>query len=258
MSALHELPAVTLPELDASAALQTRFDRKYVIPLDDLDAILTGIRGLRVLDVDGNRFSRYESTYLDTIELDSWTAAAHCRRRRWKVRTRRYADTGESWLEVKTRGHRGLTVKQRLRYDGDEQIDSNGPAAHWLRERLAAAHVRDVHPADLVATLQVSYVRSTLLLEGTSRATIDRQLRWASGHGSAEVSDVLVVETKAGTHRPGALDRRLWTLGHRPVRISKYGIGLALTTPDLHVNRWHRVTSRHLAGHLTLNDAFLR
>jgi hypothetical protein len=246
---IDHLPTVSLDELNAAAELLTRVDRKYVIPAGDLDAVLTGLyptgrAGLRVLEIDGRRESRYESTYLDTVDLDSWTSAAHQRRRRWKVRTRTYADTGERWLEVKTRGTRGTTVKERLPHDGS---DVTGPAAEWVRDRLAAAYVPDVDPSGLVATLHTAYRRTTLMLPADGgRATVDRDLRWVSGHGSAEVGDVLVVETKSGSRRPGPLDRRLWELGHRPVRISKYGTGLALLTPDLQRNRWHRVTSRHL------------
>jgi hypothetical protein len=255
MSALEVLDTVSLDELNAAAELLTRVDRKYVIPAGELDAVVTGIDGLRVLEVDGRRESRYESTYLDTVDLDSWTGAAHQRRRRWKVRTRTYADTGERWLEVKTRGPRGTTVKERLPHDG---TDVTGPAAEWVRDRLAAAYVRDVDPSGLVATLHTGYRRTTLMLPADGgRATVDRDLHWVSGHGSAEVGDVLVVETKAGSHRPGPLDRRLWELGHRPVRISKYGTGLALLTPDLQRNRWHRVTARHLADHLTLHEGAL-
>ena len=126
-------------------------------------------------------------------------------------------------------------------------------AGAWVRDRLGAAHVHDVDPGGLVATLHTSYRRTTLLLDGgAGRATIDRDLRWASSHGTAAVGDVLVLETKAGSARPGPLDRRLWELGHRPVRISKYGTGLALLTPDLQRNRWHRVTTRHL-GALTVD-----
>ena len=157
--------------------LDTRVDRKYVITTDDLDAVLTGIPGLRVLEIDGRRSSRYESTYLDTVDLDGWSSSAHQHRRRWKVHTRRYAQ------------------------------------------------VHDVDPADLVATLHTSYLRTTLLLDaGAGRATVDRGL---------------------------------WELGHRPIRIAKYGTGLALLTPDLQHNRWHRVTSRHLAGHVTVHDGVL-
>lgn len=255
MSALDHLPAVSLEELNDRAELLTRTDRKYVVAAAELSALATGIAGLRVLEIDGRRGSRYESTYLDTVGLDSWTGAAHRRRRRWKVRTRVYADTGERWLEVKTRGLRGTTVKERLPHDGREVA---GPAAAWVRDRLGAADVHDVDPSGLVATLHTSYRRTTLLLPGDAgRATVDRDLRWVSGHGTAEVGDVLVVETKSGTPRPGPLDRRLWELGHRPVRISKYGTGLALLTPDLQANRWHRVTARHLADHLTLREGAL-
>ena len=254
MSAVDHLPAVSLEELNDRAELLTRTDRKYVIAASELDAVVTGIPGLRVLEIDGRRGSRYESTYLDTVGLDSWTGAAH-RRRRWKVRTRVYADTGERWLEVKTRGLRGTTVKERLPHDAH---DVSGPAAAWVRDRLGAAHVHDVDTAGLVATLHTSYRRTTLLLPGDAgRATVDRDLRWVSGHGTAEVGHVLVVETKSGTPGPGPLDRRLWELGHRPVRISKYGTGLALLTPDLPRNRWHRVTSHHLADHLTLREGAL-
>lgn len=250
MSAVDRLPAVTLAELDAAAALLTRLDRKYVVPAGDLDPLLTGIPGLRVLEIDGRRTSRYESTYLDTVDLDSWSASAHRRRRRWKVRTRVYADTGERWLEVKTRGRRGATVKERLPH---ARVAAADGAHAWLCERLGAAHVHGVDPAGLVPTLHTTYVRTTLLLPGDAgRATIDRDLRWASAHGTAEVGDVLVVETKSASAAPGPLDRRLWELGHRPTRISKYGTGLALLTPDLRTNRWHRVTSRHLADHVTI------
>ena len=257
MDAVDRLPTVSLAELNSEAELLTRTDRKYVIAADDLDAVVTGIPGLRVLEIDGRRSSRYESTYLDTVDLDSWTASAQRRRRRWKVRTRVYADTGECWLEVKTRGHRGQTVKERLPHAG-RRLDIADAAGEWVRGRLGAAHVHDVDPGGLVATLHTSYRRTTLLLaDGAGRATIDRDLRWVSGHGTAEVGDVLVVETKSGSARPGPLDRRLWELGHRPARISKYGTGLALLTPDLRGNRWHRVTSRHLADHLTLRAGVL-
>ena len=231
-------------------------DRKYVVATAELDALLTGVAGLRVLEIDGRRSSRYESTYLDTVDLDSWTASAHARRRRWKVRTRVYADTGETWLEVKTRGSRGATVKERLPHD--DLLEISDASGAWVRGRLGAAHVHGVDPRGLVPTLHTSYRRTTLLLDaGAGRVTIDRDLRWVSGHGTAEVGDVLVVETKSATARPGPLDRRLWELGHRPVRISKYGTGLALLTPDLQRNRWHRVTTQHLAAHLTLDTGVL-
>jgi VTC domain len=250
------MATVSLDDLNAEAALLTRTDRKYVITADELDVVLAGVPALRVLEIDGRRSSRYESTYLDTVELDSWSASARGRRHRWKVRTRAYADTGECWLEVKTRGYRGVTVKERVLHAHSDRLNICDGSGDWVRERLRAAGVEGIDPQDLVATLDTRYLRTTLLLpDGAGRATVDRELRWNSGHGALQVGDVLVVETKSGSPLPGPLDRRLWELGHRPTRISKYGTGLALLTPNLQRNRWHRVTSRLLDQHVHLPEA---
>ncbi|GMA33425.1 hypothetical protein GCM10025875_34170 [Litorihabitans aurantiacus] len=54
-----------------------------------------------------------------------------------------------------------------------------------------------------------------------------------------------MLETKT-TGRPCELDRLLWRSGRRPVRLSKYACGVALTaeTPDGAApshHRWHRL-----------------
>jgi len=247
MEALDHLTPVGLDSLNATSELLVRTDRKYVVPLRDLTALVAGVPGLRVLEIDGRRAAHYESTYLDTTDLASWAASAHPRRRRWKVRTRLYADTGECWLEVKTRGGRGSTVKERMPYDVGLRHHVADDAVAWVSDRLAAAGAPGVDPRGLVATLDTTYRRSTLLLpDGAGRATIDSGLVWSSVLGRAEVGPLLVVETKSPPGASGPIDRRLWALGHRPARISKYGTGLALLTPDLPRNRWHRVISRDL------------
>jgi hypothetical protein len=246
---------VGLDELNATAGLLVRTDRKYVVPVADLTAVVAGVPDLRVLEVDGRRSARYESTYLDTTDLASWAASAHPRRRRWKVRTRVYADSGECWLEVKTRGARGITVKDRVPYDAALRTEVGAAAVAWVADRLAAAGAAGVDPRGLVATLHTAYDRTTLLLPGGSgRMTVDAGLAWTTASGRAEVGPVLVVETKSPPGSAGVLDRRLWSLGHRPARISKYGTGLSLLTPGLPGNRWHRVTTRHLAPGLTLSE----
>lgn len=252
VDAVAHLPALGLDELNETAELLTRVDRKYVVPEADLAAIIAGVPGLRALEVAGRRTSRYESTYLDTSDLASWAASAQARRRRWKVRTRVYADSGECWLEVKTRGGRGVTVKDRLPCDLADRDDITGPAAGWVADRLADAGIEGVDPRGLVATLTTNYRRTTLLLpDGLSRATIDRDLTWTYAESRASAGPVLVVETKSPPGSPGSLDRRLWRLGHRPVRLSKYGTGLSILVPELPHNRWHRVTTRNLADRRT-------
>lgn len=117
---------VSLAELQHQADLQTRIDRKYILGADLTGELLTclGPR-LRVLRDGGRHRFRYRSTYFDTDDLAAFHGAARERRRRFKVRTRRYLDSGLTVLELKTRDGRGQTVKVRADHAGD--------ATTWMR-----------------------------------------------------------------------------------------------------------------------------
>lgn len=120
-AALAHLTPIGLAELTERAALQTRFDRKYLLPLAEIPHLIAGLdRTDQVLEIDGRRSFRYESIYFDTADLISFRLTARRRRRRFKIRTRTYLDSGLCWLEVKTEGTRGGTVKQRLPYRPDD------------------------------------------------------------------------------------------------------------------------------------------
>ncbi|SBS71918.1 polyphosphate polymerase domain-containing protein [uncultured Microbacterium sp.] len=253
MSALTRLDAlrgVDLAELNAAAALQTRVDRKYILPLTALPRVLADLpEGSEVLDIGGQRALRYASQYFDTPELDSYLGAARGRRRRFKVRARTYLDSGGTFLEVKTRGGRSATVKERVPVTGDE-LDED--AVSYAADLMAGAGIpAAVHLAGrLRPTLVTQYRRATILLPAAaggdpSRATIDIDLAWIDGDGTLlELPASAIVETKSG-QRAGALDRALWRHGHRPATLSKYGTGLAALHPSLPSHKWRRVLSRH-------------
>src|SRR5688572_5124958 len=93
------LAPLSLEEVLAVADLQTRTDRKYVVTPDVFARLVDELGGgLGVLDIAGVRAFRYESVYFDTPALDSYLGAAHGRRRRFKVRTRSYLDSGDCML----------------------------------------------------------------------------------------------------------------------------------------------------------------
>jgi len=241
------LEPVPLDELVARAALQTRIDRKYVLPLaaaEQFLADLSGTEELRVLEMEGRRTFGYESLYLDTPDLAGYHLAARGRRRRFKVRRRTYLDSGTSFLEVKTRGPRGTTVKERIADTGDGAAE-----AAFVDDVLGRAGLATVRSRDLRPTLRTAYRRTTLHLPATdSRLTVDTDLTWSlPGAGDVTLAGVALVETKAGS-APSAADRRLWRSGHRPSRISKYGTGLAALRGDLPDNRWCPVLRRHFSS----------
>lgn len=246
-AAITALPAVGLDALTADAALLTRVDRKYVVPMDAAVSLLEDLRRSdtppAALEIDGERELAYRSVYFDTPDLLSYHLAAHGRRRRFKLRTRTYVDTGAAYLEMKTRGARGLTHKERDAYDLDAADRLTTAARHEVSEALDAIGVEPARAGDLDARLQTLYRRTTLLLPGAaaSRATIDLDLRWLDAHGSGFALPLFaIVETKS-PGQAGAVDRALWRAGHRPQRVSKYATGMAALRADLPRNRWTRV-----------------
>ncbi len=239
---LRRFAAVELDALLDSAELLTRRDRKYVLDAALAITLLDRIGAdVRVLEIDGGRSFRYLSTYFDTPGLLTYRQAAQGRPRRFKVRTRTYLDSGVSALEVKTRDRHGRTVKERLPYRPDDRHTLTAEA----RQFLAGFDEVTPHLPDLVAATTTSYRRSTLLLPGDSRVTIDRALQFVGPTGtSASGGSTVLLETKSAG-RPTDMDRLLWSAGVRPVPVSKYCVGTALLHPGLAANRWHRVLRRH-------------
>jgi hypothetical protein len=248
-SPVDRMHAIGLDELVERAPLLTRLDRKYILPLTDLPTMLDGLpREVRILEIDGRRDFGYQSRYFDTPRLDSYLGAAHRRHRRFKIRIRSYLDTDLRFLEVKTRGRRGTTVKHRVPYAvvGDQLgIDAR---AH-IDAVLTRAGIRGRLP-QLIATLTTNYRRTTLFLPATgSRVTIDTGLTWALPDGTAiQICDRAIVETKSD-QTASEVDRLLWSLRHRPCSVSKYGTGLAALRPELPANHWLPVLRRHFDFH---------
>lgn len=258
---------VSLGEIQELADLQTRVDRKYVVPADVYVELLEAHPSMGVLEIDGLRRFGYQSVYFDTPDLASYRGAAHGRRRRFKVRTRTYTDTGDCVFEVKVKGGRGETIKERLPYDLAHAATITPHAAGFaeavLRDTLpdAAEVVESLHP-----TMVTTYDRTTFVDRAAgTRLTCDTSLRCLGGgtrgvgsgsegggpvgvEGKAvELGDSVLLESKS----PGAatdLDRWLWARGHRPDTISKYCVGLAALAPELPANKWHRTLNRHFSS----------
>ncbi len=238
-----DLEPIDLAELTAQAELLTRIDRKYVLPVDGLAALLADLpAGTRALTIDDRQCFGYRSVYLDTSRLDAFRSAAGRRRRRFKVRTRSYLDTDSCWLEVKTRGPRGNTVKQRREHPDPEGLAAGLP---FVRAALSEAGVQPPAVLDLAPVLVTEYRRTTLHLPDGNRATIDTGLAFAAPCGADRIClpGRVIVETKSA-HGAGPLDHLLWRSGHRPARISKYATGLLLLHPDLTGRPWRRTVRR--------------
>ena len=242
--AFDALDPIGLDELNAQAALQDRVDTKYVVTLDELDALLAELAGgVQVLEIGGLRRFAYATTYYDTPQLTTYREHLQGRRRRFKCRKRRYVDADRSVFEVKLKGHRGRTVKHAMTTDAARELGDDELA--FVRGHVLGACEREL-PEPLVPSLDVRCRRVTLAARGGGeRLTVDLDLEL--GHGRLR-PDRAIVESKSPAGGARA-DRVLRRLGVRPASgCSKYLFGIALSRPDVIANPLRPALRRHFEG----------
>jgi VTC domain len=242
------LPAVSLAQVVERSALQARIEHKYLVPLErfvELAARLSDTYA--VLEIDQLRGFAYESVYFDTPDLLTYRQHLQGRRRRYKVRTRAYLDSGDCSFEVKLKGRREQTIKARLPYPVADRTHLNPQAQAFLTDQLREAYGQ---PApQLAAKVTIAYRRTTLVdLQRGTRLTCDIDLTCTGGGRVAVgLSRHVLVETKRhGPH--GDADIGLRSLGLRPMEMSKYCVAVALLHPGIRRNPWHRTLQRYFAG----------
>lgn len=235
---LQNFAPITLEEMD-SIRLMNRIDRKYLTEIRTLDLILADAvgRGYRIFENSGFRLHGYDSVYFDTPDL--WMFKEHRRGKvvRQKVRTRIYRDSGQCFLEVKRKNNHGRTKKKRLEIAGEFFWDfrSDEAACSWLDgHSLCSA-------TEIAPSLETTFRRITLVNAGLSeRLTIDtsvsfRNLRTGT---SADLGSAVIIELKQDGRLHSEMQDILLNRRVKPLRISKYCVGMVSTDPTVHPGRF--------------------
>lgn len=245
---LERMEPIGLDELNAQARLMTRVDRKYFVPRQLFIQLLQATEDdFQVLEIAGKHRFEYRTVYFDTADFRFFRDHVQGRRQRFKVRTRTYVDTGSSHLEVKSKGYRGQTVKQRIVHPLDRPFELTGSGQNFVASILDSEAGLSVQPQvaanDLAPVLETVYDRITLTHD-EQRLTCDLDITTRNGVRSHEGPADVLVETKS----PGGVsiwDSLLQNAGIREHKVSKYCVGAALLNPELAANPWNRTIRRY-------------
>lgn len=225
---------VTLSDVIAYANLAQRVDRKYLVDLDTVRCLCDGLAEThQILQIGDRRSTSYRTIYFDTPDLMSCRAHVQGRRRRWKVRSRLYAEDHLCRVEVKTKSGRGLTEKTVHPSETDRYGSLIGDDLAFVGNVLSIPHP-EVDVETLTPRAEITYLRTCLVdLVGGTRVTIDTRLTSVLREGHAWVDDAYaIVETKGG-NIPAAADRLLVRLGAKPRPFSKYVATTSLVHPSI-------------------------
>ncbi len=230
---LQDFPPITLSEMNG-ISLMNRIDRKYLTDSRVLEDILRdAIRdGYRVFEQAGERLHAYDSIYFDTPDLKMFTDHRRGKADRQKVRTRKYVETNQCYLELKRKNNHGRTCKNRIPIPADQFSDyrKNGRASAWLADNLGG------EAGILTPSLETVFLRITLVNEAlTERLTIDTGVRFRNFRTASEkdLGQAVIIELKQDGRVRSRMQEILLNHRVKPVRVSKYCVGLVMTDPGL-------------------------
>ena len=233
----QQMRHISLEDMN-SVRLMNRIDTKYVTHQRNLLPILQ-----RAAEKNYNVFcettvlNHYLSTYYDTPSLVMYTMHHNRRLHRQKIRCRTYVDTDVSFLEIKDKNNKGRTKKVRM--------PISCCSIENLRQKSEVADFISTHSpfvfSELIPALQTDFYRITLVNEEkTERITIDIHLTFNNCINGTDgaLDDVIIIELKQDGRYVSTMRNILRELRIKPFRLSKYCIGIAITTPQVKANRF--------------------
>lgn len=237
---LDRFAPITLREMDGVKLLD-RVDTKFMFHVSHLPFLLDRMMAdYYLLEVGGQRYSRYETLYFDTARFDMYLQHHNGRLNRYKFRARRYVDSDLHFFEVKFKSNKGRTVKERIKR----------PATVERLEDKSAELVRAASPVDpgsLLPRIWVDYVRFTFVSKhGQERLTIDTSLGYRETGKSVVYEGLVIAEVKQGSGTQRSPFISLMRERHiQEKSISKYCLGVITLHPEVKRNRF-KPTLYHL------------
>ena len=237
----QQMPTITLDEMSA-IKLMNRVDTKYVLSEELCMELLRRAVGEYSVQVIGDvRAARYETLYYDTPNWDMYTVHHNRKLTRQKIRTRTYIETLLSFVEVKNKTNRGRTKKRRTVIDREYFPDFKRSAEAC--EFMAQHSTYTLE--ELLPSLITRFERVTLVNHAhTERLTIDFNVRFDNLRTgrvlSPGVERMVIVELKQDGMCYSPMKQIMLDLRVKKLKVSKYCIGVVLTTPEVKSNRFKR------------------
>lgn len=212
--------SIDLKSMD-SVKLMNRNERKYTVSMESLFSLLIELsHDYYVLEIDEERFMPYRSVYYDKPEFDLYTSHQNGKQNRYKVRSRTYDLTGDSFLELKFKNNKKRTIKRRIPFDSDKSIHEN---REFLDRHLPFS------TSDLEEKIEISYKRITLVDKSMKeRVTIDLDLSYRTEDETSQFKQLAIIEIKfEGNIRDSRMNRALKGYRIKPLSFSKYCLGIS-------------------------------
>jgi hypothetical protein len=234
IEALSRFSPISLDQMD-QVQLLDRIDTKYILNQEKLSALLGKIaNSYFVLSIDGELLHPYETLYFDTPAYDLYKMHHNGHQNRYKLRFRKYVNSGISFFEVKLKTNTHRTIKKRVSVTN-------------IEESLTEKQQQFVHDCtkdqynDYLPSLRVKFNRITLVnLIAGERLTIDINLNYGDENGEKNINNIAIVEVKQQKHSVSPFRQLMRENRLHEFYLSKYCLGITCLHESLKKNRFKR------------------
>jgi len=230
---LNDLQTVSLEELD-NVKLLDRQDTKFVFNQIHLPLILDKIKPFyRILEINNERVFTYDNTYFDTDDFLFYNQHHNGNKKRFKIRSRKYSSSNQSFFEIKIKNNKDRTVKKRLPIDGINKYLGE-------QEKDLVSEIIGLPPNQITPKLNVQFSRITLTDNSfNERLTIDTNISAKNGSGSKIFNQLVISEIKQNKYDPKSdFIQILRNLKIQEMKFSKYCMGMLHVNKEIKYNRF--------------------
>jgi hypothetical protein len=234
LNVLQHFTTISLDQMD-QVQLLNRIDTKYVLKQVQLTSLLGQLtEDYFVLSIDGELLHPYETLYFDTPAYDLYLMHHNGHQNRYKLRFRKYVNSGISFFEVKLKTNTHRTIKRRVSVSGIAE-------SLTMKQQEFVQECTHDGLKNYLPSLRVKFNRITLVsLKAGERLTIDTNLRYEDESAEKGIGEIAIVEVKQQKNafspfRKLMLEKRL-----HEFYLSKYCLGITCLHEDLKKNRFKR------------------
>ena len=230
---LNDLQTVSLEELD-NVKLLDRQDTKFVFNQIHLPLILDKIKPFyKILEINNDRVFTYDNTYFDTDDFLFYNQHHNGNKKRFKIRSRKYSSSNQSFFEIKIKNNKDRTVKKRLPIDGINKYLGE-------QEKDLVSEIIGLPPNQITPKLSVQFSRITLTDNSfNERLTIDTNISAKNGSGSKIFDQLVISEIKQKKYNPKSdFIHILNSLKIPEMRFSKYCMCMLHGNKEIKYNRF--------------------
>ncbi|MCD6018165.1 MAG: hypothetical protein K0S53_1286 [Bacteroidetes bacterium] len=234
LSYLSVFDPITLQEMDG-VKLMDRTDTKFLFNIRQLHEILEEAKSFyRILEVEGNRISRYKTLYFDSDNFKLYNEHHAGKLNRYKIRHRTYVESNLGFLEVKFKNNKGRTLKTRIKEIEVPHL-TEGRAFDFLKKTLP------FDPFILNPKIWINYSRITLVNKiSAERLTLDLNLEFEKDGTKQNLNQIVIAEVKQDSKVASPFISIMRTKHIREGSISKYCFGVASSFSQVKKNNFKR------------------